>query len=695
MGSNIKQFTTVRKLSVTRIPKAFISLYVKGVLIGDTDRPIGSFERRLASYAISTFKRRVSTYSVDNKQVEWTPKDAYHCREYILEHARGDDSIIVLCDGVSRTLTLINFWELIDNKVVLLEDTKLIKTQKGVKESKQRGYVAIGDKTEIFECLYNGKKITFISYTNYGDLELADIFESIGDELNAVLCRYGEDSESFPEAEEISNALGEWFSEMLNKWKRNDCGTWKSTASQLSHSIYRRKFLKADETYTRKPELDRLERSALFGGRAEIFHAADICRFESDIAKNIANYNRSQYLKFTENIYRLDITSMYPFIFSSYKTPGKMLYHNSCYDVKELGYALSTDAIICAAVRIKTEIPEYPVRIHPQKSIKTVVVNKQFKIERNYSPSSVKYPIGEFDTVLIGEELKRAYQENSIKAIYEYSVYNQSDEFSEFMTYLIGKREESRINKDRHSENFWKLIGNSFGGRLAMRNRGWKDCGNDIEIIEPWGQWYVCDDKNSKIDKYRAISWKVQRWESDAYSPKGKPIVWAFVCMIGRILMREIRSKIPPGELIQQDTDGMYVTEKGFQSLCECGIVSERSPGKLRLVSTHKHVRFWGPRHYLVDGNFVMSGLSVGFNHIDGDYYIDTKESPLADSRKSHAPEFVSSTKAYVNLRCDVDKSRIDMEGNVKPYFLNNQYSWRPFSVDPLGTLFRGLGDYG
>ena len=691
MANEVRQYHTVRPLGLTRIPRAFISL----ATISQPDRRYSEnndfAELVLKSYSVGYYERKIKGFSCMEEITDNEAQNGDSAASFIQRYASESEAIWIICNGVSKAFTLIGLWKFVEDRTFRIRNREG-DTDNGRNENRRKdGYIAIGGKTEIIICKYNKCTLTFVSTTNYADTSVSDIMELYGDEIDAINCRQGEHSELYPDIIDIQRCQAKWFSEMLMNWKANDCGVWKTTSSQLSHSLYRRKFLAEPLTTTRNERLDRLERASVFGGRSEVYYCGDVARFENHIAPYVYEYNRASNTMFTERIYRVDISSMYPYIFANYEIPGVCIHHSETSDLSILDNCCNSTLIPLAAVSIETNEPEFPVRIHARKIEKSVLVNDRFRTKIDYIQSSIDYPVGKFDTVLIGPELEYAYSKGYVKALHEIAIYTKSSEYMDYMQYLINKRMEMKISKQKHGERFWKLLANSFGGKLAQRNAKWIDAPIDTDVKSQWGEWYVCNVDTNELIKYRAIAGIPQVWQSDSYSPKGRPAVWSMVCGIGRFIMMNIRKIIPPEYLLQQDTDGMYITEKAIPYLENAAMLGIDFPGKLRIVSEHGHIRFWGPRHYIVDGQFIMSGLSTGFIHVIGDDYYDTKEGGICSGKIDKTPTSIASNRRRVSLKYTLNNKKFTEDGYFRPTHMSPQAGWKPFRLDPMGLLFRGI----
>lgn len=684
-----KYYNSISPLSVTRVPRVFLSLSC----IGQPDREVNSdttyYERVLKSYSIGKYVHAINTYACREERTERDITDGYYAREFINDVKREHKSIWIVCNGLQRCLTLLSIWDLFDDGVIRLPGINRNENKNEDRKESVRGYVSIGGKTEIIICKWEDSTIRMVSTSNYGGMELQDIYNSIGDELESVCCKLGEDSPSYPDVLSSQRAIGTWYKKLLINWKNEDCGTWKTTSSQLTHTIYRRKFLKDKITTVRPPAIDRLERSSLFGGRSDIWFDGDIQTWHSNESLRVKDYKPARDILNVESIIRLDISSMYPYIFSQYMTPGHCIMHRVKHANNELQWAVESEYIIIAAVRINTNDPEYPVRINDKEIIVSEKTERGYVQVRSKRKNAVEYGIGEFDTVLIGPELERAFNDGCIVHCYEYAVYNPSCEYMEFMNYLVARRYVYKKMGDKYTEQVYKMYGNSFGGKLAQKNCGWIDAPDGTISRCQWGEWYVINGDTRETSKYRAIAGYPQIWSKEDYSPKGRPAVWSFVCAVGRYIMRSIREQLPPMSILQQDTDGLYVTQEAVDTLSKRGYLYDSLPGSLRVVSTHKHIRFYDARHYIVDALPVMAGLTAGFRLTDGHTYIDTKESCIGSGKMAHAPKSISAMVRHINLNQETMHGRQTNKGWLYPYRVNNKSRWLPFSIDPMGLLFR------
>lgn len=59
------------------------------------------------------------------------------------------------------------------------------------------------------------------------------------------------------------------------------------------------------------------------------------------------------------------------------------------------------------------------------------------------------------------------------------------------------------------------------------------------------------------------------------------------------------------------DTDSLYVNAAGLENLQRAGVLHPTKLGYLALEKTPKSAVFWGPKHYQLDGDRVLKGISA------------------------------------------------------------------------------------
>ena len=87
--------------------------------------------------------------------------------------------------------------------------------------------------------------------------------------------------------------------------------------------------------------------------------------------------------------------------------------------------------------------------------------------------------------------------------------------------------------------------------------------------------------------------------------------------------MRDLRELCPPGTVYQQDTDGMWVHPSAGEALRDAGVNFGTRAGQIREVCREEAARFFGPRHYWIPGQWVLSGMSDFVVGADGQSVTD------------------------------------------------------------------------
>jgi hypothetical protein len=231
----------------------------------------------------------------------------------------------------------------------------------------------------------------------------------------------------------------------------------------------------------------------------------------------------------------------------------------------------------------------------------------------------VGYPVGHWVGCYAGPELIEMIQRNEIESVDTLAEYHREPAFRSFASSILGERLKRRRDGDLVGESMAKLIGNAFAGKFAARGGGWR-IDEQKTPARYWGPWQEINAETGTVQRFRAFAGIVQRWEERSPDPTGCPSIFAYLTSYGRVYMSWIRSALPDKSVYHMDTDGLWCHPDCETILKEHGYKFGDDPGMLRVDGECSYLRFLTSKHYCVDGEWVLSGITP-----DGQPHLDMK----------------------------------------------------------------------
>lgn len=375
--------------------------------------------------------------------------------------------------------------------------------------------------TTIIRFANKKRRIVIADTMNYFPVPLDKIGASVGvDKVNVDFNVAGLDElreRCKVDAEIIYLAIRRMLDETIFK----GLGSFKLTASGLSHSIYRKAYLNQKIVINHVPNVVEFEKSAYIGGYTGIGRLV---------------------VPGEPELYKLDVNSMYPSVMLGGKFPTKLVEFASRVSVYDLERFLIGYAVI-ATVDICTEEAIYPYRYN----------------------DAVCYPVGEFTTTLGTPMLKRALSSGHIKDVRKIAVYKQADLFSDFVREMYGERQTAKEAQDRAREMFYKMIVNTLYGKFGQRRTEVKRVG-DADINE-FALYDAYDPKSGeKWQEFHgggSILFIYERGEARYTSYA----IASHVTEMARLKLFELRDMAGRENVFYMDTDSLFTNREGLKRL--------------------------------------------------------------------------------------------------------------------------------
>lgn len=323
----------------------------------------------------------------------------------------------------------------------------------------------------------------------------------------------------------------------LVRWvKDNELGKFRFTAPSLAMGCYRHRFLQREIIFHQEQAVRELERRAYYGGQVEIYRHG----------------------KRRRKVHQLDVTSLYPSVMLDGLFPYRLETQSDDVD----GYTCEPwDMGLCgvADVLIDTIDRSYPKRWEG----KTI------------------YPIGEYWTSLCGPELKHAFDNGHIKRFGRWSLYKIDRLFTDYVNFFWELRREAKLSGNVLYDLLCKLMLNSLYGKFGQRGSEWVF---DPTVVpeRPWARWEAIYADTGESVTYHALGYQVRRKEQRGEYDKAFPAIAGFCTSYARERMRALRETAGRDNVYYQAVDALYVTQEGFDRLCDAGEIGDKELGKLQ-----------------------------------------------------------------------------------------------------------------
>lgn len=507
--------------------------------------------------------------------------------------AKGRNRVYVVSANALDDLTLIHFWQEVEQGHVCLRkgDDRPVRTGQGGAQFRPGADfpLVFGDRADIIGFRRGHTVFRWVSVTNWADLTLTDMAKHVQYPMPEQSSEFDKWRAHGWPCEAQARMMHTYVQRAMTWWVTEGCGSWKDTPGAAAWSSFTRR---GGDTgimrHEHEPSLV-LEDRASFGGRASAFYCGPIGDPATWGDLSGAPTPRATTSRVLSRVHRYDVRSMYPTLLRDQLYPVKLIEHTRNISPEMLGLWLDGSCVI-AAVRVRTDEPEYPLR----------------------GEDGPTYPVGQFDTVLTSPELARAISRRQLVTVYEASLYKAGRPFQKWANWVLALRDIARAKGSPAGELFVKTLANALSGRLGRKRIGWHDAPG-VTPMQWWGQWLYDDGMHATPTMYRAICGRVQRLEHEEWRPGTLGACYAHLTAYGRVMMADIRERVGHDAVLWQDTDALLVTDAGRARLLTDPAYDPDRYGHLRHELTASNGQITTAKHYWLDGRWVLAGIASGF----------------------------------------------------------------------------------
>lgn len=220
--------------------------------------------------------------------------------------------------------------------------------------------------------------------------------------------------------------------------------------------------------------------------------------------------------------------------------------------------------------------------------------------------AEVVYPSGPCETVLCGPELEDAIKLGLVSQIGEYCEYRMGSPLRSFQLACYQMRCEAESGGAPAVAAMAKALAVSLIGKLHSYSELWEECTPDYN--DPiCGTWMGPDGRGGTTE-YRAVAGSVARKRRSGLSATAIPAVPLWVWSYGRLRLLDALDTAGHSETIYAHTDGLVVTEKGWDRLNAAGMIRDNEWGQLRYVAGPVECEVIGPYCVRIGDELIQPG---------------------------------------------------------------------------------------
>jgi hypothetical protein len=353
------------------------------------------------------------------------------------------------------------------------------------------------------------------------------------------------------------------FSDWIAMQTKVGLSASRTSAPQIGWAKLRQSIGKSNLFTSLDPKIRALERRCYYGGRCEPFRLGDV----------------------DERCYLLDVKACYAHIVNRTSIPYMPLRY-------------MPNGMRVGDVRLDSNI-EYAADC-------VVNVNEAYLPVRHHG--KVIYPTGRFFTSLCGLEFTGAMNAGFIERITSAAMYASQPCLSNYAQWYQESRD--KIGKLGFSDvaGSLKATFNSSLGFLARQGREWREW--SPAGVQPWWFGKTTDPDNAGKVVGAHVLDKEPEFLRIGIEPRNcAPVIHASICATARVVLCELFAIAGDGNVIYCDTDGLIVTQDGYDNLLAAQGMCGPGYGQLSVRAQSSSCTINGQKNYKIGDKVVCAGL--------------------------------------------------------------------------------------
>ena len=417
--------------------------------------------------------------------------------------------------------------------------------------------------TTVMRFSHGKRRIVIVDTMNYFPVSLDKVAASVGMSKIEVDFNDVNDDLLKDRCRQDVLIIYEAIRRMITEVVLSGMGSFKLTASALSHSVYRHSYMKHKIMVSHKPEVVEFEKSAYTGGYTAL-------------AKLVQPGD--------PELFKLDVNSMYPSVMLDQLFPTQLTEFAGRVNIRVLERFMNGYLVI-ARVKINTNEAIYPYK---------------------YSTFTA-YPIGEFTTTLTTPMLRYALDHGHIVDVEWMSVYMADPIFKDFITEMYGRRLSAKAEEDAAREMFYKSINNTLYGKFGQRRSETIRIGDaDINEFKSYDAFDAKTGEEWKeLHAGGSILFIYQRNEARYTSYA----IAAHITEYARAKLFDLRSKAGIDNVFYMDTDSLIVNRSGADALLP--YINPSLLGSLKIEDLGNYFVGFAKKDYIFGQSRKLKGFDV------------------------------------------------------------------------------------
>lgn len=410
----------------------------------------------------------------------------------------------------------------------------------------------------------------------------------------------------------------------LTAVKELKMGSLKATAAAQGFGCYRTHHMEDQLFPNQDDEVRSIERASYFAGRAEAFHIG----------------------KLSQRLYHVDVHGMYNSIAQKELFPTKLLYKScgSNFAREQLG---NVSVQYIADVTIETDEPCYPVR----------------------HGGIVIFPVGLFRTTLANPELHYARDKGHIVEVHKSSCYESHRIFRGFSSWYFASLARLEELGLRHLKPALKLLGNSMFGKIGGRGKNW----TPVEwkhTEKRWAQWWGESPRLKHVTQFRALDGVISYLDGTNEPVESMPSISATMNSYGRMELWRLIRKAGRENVCYVDTDGLILTQVGFDRLQDEVWGCQAKPGDLTIREQGNDAEIFGIKHYRFEERVCCAGVTVGRQYAPDGSVMTVQHEPFNYGLWHRNPFVHKYNEIWKRHHGHYRHGHRNVLGSVSPFFM-------------------------
>jgi hypothetical protein len=477
--------------------------------------------------------------------------------------------------------------------------------------------------------------VVFFSSTNYYQMSLDKLGKIFGFSKGHIEDFTDVDDKTLMEyCKNDVNVLKELMLQHIKFLVDNDLGNFKTTIASQAMTAFRHRFMDKELLIHVYEEILKMEMDSYRGGRCEAFFIGKI-----------------------NDIYKLDVNSMYPFVMKEFQYPVKPISSKPIENISisDFENAFDNKLFVLAECELKMKKP--------------FIGCKRDKLF---------FPIGKLTQTITNPEIEYLLGHPEIGEITKVKKavgYEQDFIFKDYVDFFYSLKSETDNQAIR---TMAKLFLNSLYGKFGQKGH------DSHERIEDEKLYRIINDVMQIANSYKIEYYDMDKENERKFIKIGKdlyeiikkdellannsiPIISSSVTSYSRRYLWELMYSAGLKNVYYCDTDSLFCNETGYNNLKKNGFLSDNDLGKLKLEEVG-NVEIFGAKNYHFNDEVKLKGIKKNSIKLEENKYSQYQFLTKASRYRKAIPDGTVRVEPVIKeVSINYDKGVVCRNGDVKP----------------------------